>query len=57
MQRGHPAPGDYNGDGLTDRAVVRAGRWYVQNQGSLVYGNGTDIPLPLAISTYQRFFG
>ena len=41
-------PGDYNGDGSTDRAVYRpsTGIWFVQGQGSVQFGIPGDIPVP-----------
>jgi FG-GAP-like repeat len=47
-----PAPGDYDGDGITDRAVFRSstGYWYVRRSSDLVwftlpFGSPGDIPV------------
>jgi hypothetical protein len=57
-----PVPGDYNGDGITDRAVFRqlTGVWYVQpSAGSPTvnaWGVAGDIPLPLPHAIGRSFF-
>ena len=42
-----PVPGDYDGDGTTDAALFDpdTGKWYIRNQGVIIYGAGA-IPVP-----------
>jgi subtilisin family serine protease len=42
-----PVPGDYNGDGRTDRAVFRpsTGQWLMHGIGTTAWGQNGDIPL------------
>ena len=41
-------PGDYNGDGVTDLAVIDAsgGTWHIQVQRSVKFFQTGDIPVP-----------
>jgi hypothetical protein len=41
-----PVPGDYDGNGTTDRAVFRDGAWYVQGQATVFLGLPGDVPVP-----------
>jgi hypothetical protein len=43
-----PVPADYNGDGITDRAVYRpsTGGWYVDGQAAQFWGLPGDVPVP-----------
>ncbi len=41
-----PVPGDYAGDVATERAVFRAGAWYIQGQPTTFLGRQGDIPVP-----------
>ena len=36
-------PGDYNGDGTTERAVYRSGAWYVEAEPTAYFGLPADI--------------
>ena len=54
---GHlPEPGDYDGNGTTDRAVFKEGAWYVPNQPAVFFGLAGDIPLPLSHAIHRSFF-
>jgi hypothetical protein len=41
-------PGDYDGDGMTDPAVVRSdvGAWFITGQPAISHGLPGDIPTP-----------
>jgi hypothetical protein len=41
-----PVPGDYNGDGDTERAVYRNGAWHVEGMPTLYLGQPGDVPVP-----------
>jgi hypothetical protein len=43
-----PVPADYDGDGVTDRAVWRpsTGAWFVEGQATAYWGLATDIAVP-----------
>ena len=43
-----PVPGDYDGNGVLDRAVFRPtdGRWYVDGQSTAFFGTSGDVPVP-----------
>ena len=42
-----PVPGDYNGDGITERAVFRSttNQWFVQGQAAVAFGLPGDLPV------------
>jgi hypothetical protein len=44
-----PVPGDYDGDGDYDIAVLRPsnGKWYIKDQGIVKWYQSGDFPLPV----------
>ncbi|MCA1656820.1 MAG: hypothetical protein LC713_03775 [Actinobacteria bacterium] len=50
-------PGDYDGNGKTDTAVLRpsTGVWYVRGGVTIGWGGSGDVPLPLP-DAIRRFF-
>ena len=51
-----PQPGDYDGNGTTERAVFTGGTWYSDNLATAFHGLGTDVPMSLPQAVYRRFF-
>ena len=43
-----PVPGDYDGDGVTERAVFRpsVGAWYIEGRAPVFFGFPFDVPVP-----------
>jgi len=44
-----PVPGDYDGDGNTEYAVLRPsnGKWYIKDVGTFSWYASGDFPLPV----------
>lgn len=41
-----PVPGDYDADGVTERAVFRDGMWFVEGMPTRSFGSTGDVPVP-----------
>lgn len=56
MRRDSRAIGTVTGDGDAEPAVYRDGAWYSEGQPPAYFGLPGDVPVPVPMAIYQRFF-